>query len=878
MSKILYFIRKILSFGRSNLKILLVFASFFIVIFLSCIIMNKTLDEKLAEHVEETANDIQALISNTLSEPEISLSFISDTIRAMILRGENSESIREYLEECSADAFKEKIQMFSYYSVYGFFDEFGEFYDGRGWAPPGDYFPKERPWYKMAVENGGSIAISPVYTDMNLNVPVMFYSRCIFEGDRLLGVIAMNVPVDFIERFIAGGHFTENSYGYITDKDLRVLVHPSEGIVGEIMEESNPYLAGAANLIKQGQNVSMYEYRNYRNETVLLFCRKIYNDWYMYFAIPKSEYYKELYDMTVTISILGLVMSCALSILLISIDKARNKADMKSRKKSTFLAVMSHEIRTPMNAIMGIAEAQLHEHDEAHSHPGIKEAFDRIYYSGSLLLQIIGDLLDLSKIESGKLEITPDRYEAASLINEVVHLNKIRFDSKPIEFKLFVDENIPASLTGDELRIKQILNNLLSNAFKYTWKGEVELSIVAEKSRASAAGTDYKSVTLVFTVSDTGQGISPQDIDNLFDEYARFNTKANRATIGTGLGLSITKNLIDMMGGEISVESELEKGSKFTVRLPQKISGSSAVLGKEVADNLHKLRFSSASQVKRRPILREHMPYGSVLLVDDVEMNLFVAKLLMRPYGLKIDSASSGHEAIDRIKNGNVYDIIFMDHMMPKMDGIEATKIIRESGYANPVVALTANAVAGQADIFLLNGFDDFVSKPIDIRALNAVLNKYIRDRHHSEHSEQDGDDKPAEEEAADNIIDIFGLDYVAGLDAQRGLDIFGGDMESYASALKSFIKNAPEIIDRLRGVTEENLPEYAVNIHGLKSISGWICADGIHANAIELEKLAKDGDYTGVLEKNGRFLKEADDFINGLRGLLKENPGGIIN
>ena len=519
-------------------------------------------------------------------------------------------------------------------------------------------------------------------------------------------------------------------------------------------------------------------------------------------------------------------------------------AKKANQAKTAFLAVMSHEIRTPMNAIMGIAEGQLQEFDETLP-PAIKEAFDRIYYSGNLLLQIISDLLDISKVESGKLVIAPDRYEAASLINEVVHLNKIRFDSKPIEFKLLVDENIPKSLVGDGLRIKQILNNLLSNAFKYTWRGEVQLSITAE------TGENESEVVLVFTVSDTGQGISPQDLPFLFTEYARFNLDANRSTEGSGLGLSITQTLVKLMQGEIVVESELEKGSTFTVRLPQKTTDSSTVLGKEIAANLQRLRFSSVPNMQKPAILREPMPYGRVLIVDDVEMNLFVAKLLMRPYELQIDTASSGYEAIDRIKSENVYDIIFIDHMMPKMDGMEAAKKIRDLGYSQPLVALTANAVAGQADYFLENGFDDFISKPIDIQVLNAVLKKFIRDKH------KDPSDQP------------FAL---AGLDSQRGLEAFGGEADDYTAALASFLKNAPEIIAKLREVTAESLPDYAINVHGLKSMSAWICAESLRAGAEGLENLAKAGDFSGVSARSAAFLEEAETFIKELRAFLEKN------
>jgi signal transduction histidine kinase/DNA-binding response OmpR family regulator len=400
------------------------------------------------------------------------------------------------------------------------------------------------------------------------------------------------------------------------------------------------------------------------------------------------------------------------------------EAEAASRAKSNFLAKVSHEIRTPMNAIIGIAEIQM---QNAAVSREVNEALGRIHNSGYSLLGIINDILDFSKIEAGKMEVVPVKSDVASLIFDTTQLNMMRVGSKPIKFNLAVDPSIPAELFGDELRIKQILNNLLSNAFKYTESGEVMLS----------AGVRYEDdaeeshVLLMFTIQDTGQGMTQEQVQKLFNEYARFNMEVNRATEGTGLGMSIAKNLLDLMGGSIVVESEPGKGSTFTILIPQGVS-SFGVLGSEVVENLRQFRLDSISKLKMAKmaqIVRDPMPYGKVLIVDDVETNVYVAKGLMSPYGLSADTAESGYEAIDKIKAGKVYDIVFMDHMMPHMDGIEATKAIRAMGYMHPVIALTANAMMGQAEVFLSNGFDDFISKPIDIRQLNMVLNKFVRDK-----------------------------------------------------------------------------------------------------------------------------------------------------
>jgi len=404
--------------------------------------------------------------------------------------------------------------------------------------------------------------------------------------------------------------------------------------------------------------------------------------------------------------------------------EAKKIAEFTSASKSSFLANMSHEIRTPLNAIIGITEILLRDETLHHE---IREPLLKMHSSGDLLLCIINDILDLFKIESGKMEISPQKYELASTINDVVALNIIRIGGKRIDFELTVDPKLPRSLFGDDLKIKQVLNNLLSNAFKYTDEGKVKLTITFERN------IDKNNIMdLIFVVSDTGQGMTIEQVEHLFDEYVRFNKTANRTTEGTGLGMSITKNLIDLMEGEIHVKSELNWGSVFTVTVPQIIIDDTQI-GVELANSLASFRPNELNAIHKAQVIIEPMPYGKVLIVDDVESNLYVAEGLLAPYMLQIETVMSGFEAIDNIKKGKIYDIIFMDHMMPKMDGMETVSIIRKLGYTYPIVALTVNALAGQAAVFLNNGFDGYVSKPIDIRQLNGELRKFIRDRHQDE-------------------------------------------------------------------------------------------------------------------------------------------------
>jgi CheY-like chemotaxis protein len=431
------------------------------------------------------------------------------------------------------------------------------------------------------------------------------------------------------------------------------------------------------------------------------------------------------------------------------------------------------------------------------------EALDRMHNSGYMLLNIINDILDLSKIESGKMELVPVNYDVAGAINDTVQLNVIRSDTVPVQFVLKVDENVPSTLFGDALRIRQILNNILSNAFKYTDKGEVILSISAElpedapEARVPEAPEAGKTVTIILSVSDTGRGMTQEQLDKLFDDYSRF-IDANRQIEGTGLGMSITKHFIDMMNGEITVKSEPGKGTEFTIRIPQGYVDQGA-LGKEGIDNLQRLCTGrEAKQKLTTDIIRDYMPYGKVLVVDDMEPNLYVIDMLLSPYGLAITTASSGKEAIEKIKSGLVFDIIFMDYYMPEMDGTEATKIIRGLGYKQPIVALTANALVGQARFFLENGFDEFISKPIDIRQLDSTLNKYVRDKYPAETVEAARKLKKEQEEDDPELPDLSLVKALIVDDFLPNLDGNADMLREYKIEVDTLL-SGQEAVDRIK-------------------------------------------------------------------------------
>lgn len=520
--------------------------------------------------------------------------------------------------------------------------------------------------------------------------------------------------------------------------------------------------------------------------------------------------------------------------LIAEAERQQKAAEDANRAKSEFLSHMSHELRNPMNAVLGATEIQL---QNDFLPPNIEETFNVIYSSGNLILNIINDLLDLSKIEAGKLLLAPVKYDIPALLYDTIQLSIHWYESKPIDFKLNVDKDTPLFLYGDEIRIKQVLSNILSNAFKYTEEGTVEFNVSIEAED-----------TMVFQIKDTGQGMTKDQTSRIFDRYERFNIETNRSIIGTGLGMDITKSLIDLMGGEILVDSEPGRGTIFTVRLKQK-RVNNLVCGEKLNDELNSSRFQSMSKLRKSRILYDFMPYGSVLIVDDVESNLFVARGMLLPYGLKIETVTSGLEAVEKIKNGNVYDIIFMDHIMPEMDGIEATRLIRKMSYNRPVVALTANVQTGQAEKFMEEGFDGFIAKPIDMRDLNSVLCSMIRDKHPPEVTAAARKQKRQEESERD-------------FEPEQAREALS---EKMAEAVIRDINNALVVIEhelfKVRNYESTGLKSFITVVHGMKNVLYNVGETDLSAMAYKLEEAGKN-------EEMPLISSLVPEFMEGLRGI----------
>lgn len=388
------------------------------------------------------------------------------------------------------------------------------------------------------------------------------------------------------------------------------------------------------------------------------------------------------------------------------LETVKNEIEKSNKAKSDFLSNMSHEIRSPMNAIVGLSESLLN--DPNFDLESARADIKHISSAGNNLLDIINNILDISKIESGKETLDLKEYSLGSIVMELSSIVEARIADRPIKLIMEVDNNIPSKLHGDSTKLFQVLLNILTNAVKYTEVGKIKLMVTGDVK------DDF--VTLHFKISDTGYGIKKEDYDKLFEKFSRLDTATQNEIEGTGLGLVITKKYVDLMGGKIWFESEYEVGTTFFVDVTQKII------------NLKKLGSISEPQGDDKEINYADCTGKKALIVDDNKLNIKVATRLLGPYNFDVDTASSGKDCIYKIKEGTNYDIIFLDHMMPEMDGIEVLHVLRKlEGYnIPPVVALTANAITGMKEMYLKEGFDEYLSKPINVSELNKLIKKYF--------------------------------------------------------------------------------------------------------------------------------------------------------
>ncbi len=530
-------------------------------------------------------------------------------------------------------------------------------------------------------------------------------------------------------------------------------------------------------------------------------------------------------------------------------------ARQSNEAKSAFLSNMSHEIRTPINAVLGMNEMILRESNEEQ----ILEYSNNIKSAGNSLLSLVNDILDFSKIEAGKLEILPVQYNLGSLINDLINMISTKAQEKGLELDVSVDEHIPAELIGDEVRIKQCVTNILTNAVKYTETGKITMAV-------TYSVINDIEISLGFQVVDTGIGIKEEDLEKLFSPFERIEEIRNRTIEGTGLGMSIVKKLLALMNTKLIVKSEYGKGSDFSFEIKQQVFS-----WDEIGD--FKKKYKDYIHTSKKYYQKLQAPDARILVVDDTEMNLVVMKSLLKQTQIKIDTAMSGYETLDMVRE-NVYDMIFLDHRMPNMDGIETFEAMKTlEGNLNcyvPIIALTANAVSGAKEEYIAHGFTDYLSKPVNGVLLEEMLIHYLPPEHVKSVSIYNGKDSYVSS-LCDSVPKDSFLNDISDINLEEGLKNCGG-AESMEKVVKNFYNDieikAQAIEDYLR---ENDLRNYTVLVHALKSSARLIGAEMLSEMAADLEDRGNKNDIESIKEKTPILLEKYRSLRKSLSACQKK-------
>ncbi len=696
--------------------------------------------------MEDRILTVSAMINNHLNTAENVLHVAGDSVHHMLISGTTSARIHEFLVDETnnvAEQFDE-----NYTGIYGYI--MGKYIDGLNWEPPEDYDPKTRDWFIEAMTADGIVVFTMPYIDAQTGNLIV--SACRMLPDRQ-SVIALDVQLKGIQSMMSELTLNGKGYGFVVSNDGMLIAHRDESKKGTNICDT----PGGREFLDaiNGADSGSFVY-TWNGELNTVYVNRITNDWNTVLVVSDHDLYSEVRSQRIII-----ILICALIFLMISaiyyvghrnelkynkemeemkleeqktayerkvLELEKDAANASNKAKSDFLANMSHEIRTPMNAIIGMDEMILREKV---SDKVRKYALD-IQSAGKTLLSIINDILDFSKIESGKMELVPVEYGFASVMNDVVNMTMKKATDKGLAYDLKVSRDVPSVLRGDEIRVRQVMLNLINNAIKYTHEGRVSIDVSYD---------DATSMMWVI-VSDTGIGIKNEDLGKLFGSFQRLDEDKNRNIEGTGLGLNITMRLVKMMGGTIGVNSKYGEGTTFTATMKQEVIDRTPV--GNFADNLSKMQYTGKEY---KPALVA--PKAKILVVDDNDMNLEVFEALLEDTKIGVTTAGSGKECIEILREQS-FDLIFLDQMMPGMSGVQTLEAMKRDDLAEntAVIALTADAIVGARENYIKEGFSDYLSKPVMYEALEEMLIKYldpslIQNEDETVREEADDGDKP---------------------------------------------------------------------------------------------------------------------------------------
>ena len=782
-------------------------------------------------------------------------------------------------------------------------------------------------WYYQPIWKKGPVW-TPPYNNANISQKMISYCIPVYKDDSLLGVVGIDLNLAIIEDMVNSLQL-ENSKGLLLG-DENNLIHLNTRYELTKAVERSAELSVILELFQNPQNS-----QNPQNKPLQKFVwegnkyygslTKLDNGMSYITAISQSELFKNLYGQIVLL-IVAFVMVCLFTVVLIFFitqkiitpikiitkttnrlargelfvdipyqsdneigtlannirlmttqlkeyieyisEQTKKEREAKeaaltesqinaaaSQAKSAFLANMSHEIRTPINAVLGMNEMILREAKDK----TILGYSANIKTAGANLLSIVNDILDFSKIEAGKMELLPDNYEMSSLIIDLLNMTQERAHIKGLKYELNISPDLPKTLYGDSIRIKQCILNLLTNAIKYTKEGSVTFSIDFKK-------IDDDKIRLTTHVIDTGCGIKSEDMEKLFAPFERIEEGKNRTIEGSGLGISIVRRLLEMMGSGLQVQSTYGKGSDFSFSIEQKVIDWTA------AGDLNEAYKESVEQMAGYKE-KLHAPRAHLLFVDDTEMNLDVIKGLLKNTGIHIDTALSGKEALEAVRH-NTYDILFIDHRMPEMDGIETLHAMKEMNdnlsAGKPCIALTANAISGVRKMYLNEGFDDYISKPVNPAKLEELIRHYLP----QEYIEVAPEDESSEgADKSQDYSDFLNKLYkVSDLDADSALKNCGSE-ELLFSTIKQYYSSIDQKALELQNFYEaEDWENYGIKVHALKSTSRLIGANKLSKLAERLEECANNNTVSEIQKKHKKLIDTYLSFRHKLKGLFEDD------
>ncbi|MBO6215384.1 MAG: response regulator, partial [Lachnospiraceae bacterium] len=732
------------------------------------------------------------------------------------------------------------------------------------------------------------------------------------ENGEFLGVFGIDFFMDKLVDILGDSYF-EDGYAFLVDAEGRIINHPYGEYQMSREKETNIASLPYGEIRADGKSTMFFRDYDGASKT-LIAVRNDDSKFSVYVVRSAFRIYGQVVItglICVVLFLFCIIFVYRLLTMLIRWQEETNRRLSESaeaaiaagKAKSTFLAQMSHEIRTPINAVLGMNEMILRESGDAN----IKEYASNIRSAGRTLLSLINSILDFSKIEDGKMELIPAAYDTSSLINDLVNSISNRARSKGLEFRVAVDETLPAALYGDDVRIRQVIMNILTNAVKYTESGSVTLKMEVKERKQS-------SVLVYVSVKDTGIGIKKEDMQRLFESFERLDEIRNRSIEGTGLGMSITTKLLSMMGSELQVDSVYGQGSDFYFVLEQRI-----VDWTPIGDFNKRIKVAADSEDGERYLMAEG---AAVLVVDDNEMNRKVAKSLMKRNGISPDLAESGEEAIQMMAVKK-YDIVFLDHMMPKMDGIETLNKLKETGgipKGCAMIALTANATSGARERYLEAGFDDYLSKPIEVEALEKKLSIWLPEgkthwtNEDEENEEEDlleffpeDSDEESQAEPARRGGDAYGISLNSqaelarsggdaygislnsqaelarsgkdmmesltelGLDTRTAMGFCAEDVDFYREILVDFVAGYEESKGELDdSLGRKDWNEFGVKVHALKSMAKTIGAAWLSDMALGLEEAADEADERRVVDGYPALEAEYARVAEGIEKALK--------